>query len=131
MLSGDTAPTPNLVANARGADVLIHEAQANDIVRIMADAARQQGEKRVAKILDDIPTYHTSPADAAREAVEAGVQLLLLTHFTPPPDNPVLQRIFRRDVTAVPPRGMVLGEDGTLVVLPTGSKEVEVTSFKP
>jgi ribonuclease Z len=131
VVSGDTAPTPNLVAQARGADVLIHEAQANDVVRIMADAARQQGEKRVGKILDDIPSYHTSPADAAREAVEAGVQLLLLTHFTPPPDNPILQRIFRRDVTAVPPEGMVLGEDGTLVVLPTGSKAVDVTSFEP
>jgi ribonuclease Z len=39
----------------------------------------------VAKILADIPTYHTDPADAAREAVEAGVRLLVLTHFTPPP----------------------------------------------
>jgi ribonuclease Z len=131
VVSGDTAPTPNLVAQARGVDVLVHEAQANDLVRIMGNAAREQGETRVAKILDDIPSYHTSPADAAREAVEADVRLLLLTHFTPPPDNPILQRIFRRDVTAVPPEGMILGEDGTLVVLPTGSKAVDVTTFEP
>ena len=127
VVSGDTRPCPNLVKQARGADVLVHEAQDNHLVHIMEEAARASGEARVAKILADIPAYHTTPADAAREAVEAHVRLLLLTHFTPPPDNALLARIFRRDVTAVPPRGLVLGKDGTLVVLPTGSDEVRVT----
>jgi len=131
VVSGDTRPCPNLVAHARGADVLVHEAQSNALVRIMEQAARDTGEARVAKILGDIPSYHSDPADVAREAVTAGVRLLVLTHFTPPPDNAVLARIFRRDVGAVPPRGMVLGEDGTLVVLPTGSDAVEVTRIDP
>ena len=131
VISGDTAPTPNLVAHARGADVLVHEAQANGLVHVMEGAARAAGETRVAKILADIPSYHTDPADAAREAVEAGVRLLVLTHLTPPPDNPVLKRIFRRDVKEVPPKGLVLGEDGTLVVLPTGSDAVTVSRVDP
>jgi len=131
VVSGDTAPSPNLVKQARGADILVHEAQANALVRIMEDAARAAGESRVAKILGDIPSYHTDPADAAREAVDAGVRLLVLTHFTPPPDNALLRRIFRRDVAAVPPKGLVLGEDGTLVVLPTRSDEVDVTRLDP
>jgi ribonuclease Z len=131
VVSGDTAPSPNLVTHARGADVLVHEAQANALVRIMADAARDLHEPRVAKILDDIPTYHTDPADAAREAVAAGVRLLVLTHLTPPPDNAVLEGIFRRDVTAVPPHGVVIGQDGTLVVLPAGSDAVTVTRLDP
>lgn len=131
VVSGDTAPSPNLVKQAGGADVLVHEAQANAVVRIMADAAREAGESRIAKILGDIPSYHTDPADAAREAVDAGVRLLVLTHFTPPPDNVILAHIFRRDVNRVPPRGVVLGEDGTLVVLPKGSDAVEVTRLDP
>jgi ribonuclease Z len=131
VVSGDTAPSPNLVTHARGADVLVHEAQANALVRIMADAARAAGEARVAKIFDDIPTYHTDPADVARQAVAAGVQLLVLTHFTPPPDNAVLRRIFRRDMNGLPPRGLVLGEDGTLVVLPKGSDAVDVSRLDP
>jgi ribonuclease Z len=131
VVSGDTAPTPNLVANAKGADVLVHEAQANDLVHIMEEAARGAGESRVAKILGDIPSYHTNPADAAREAVEAGVRLLVFTHLTPPPDNVLLARIFQRNVGATPPRGTVLGEDGTLVVLPKGSDVVEVTRVDP
>jgi len=130
-VSGDTAPSPNLVTHARGADVLVHEAQANALVRIMGKAAREANEPRVANILGDILTYHTDPADAAREAVAAGVRLLVLTHFIPPPDNAVLARIFRRDMDGVPPRGVVLGEDGTLVVLPTGSDAVSVTRLDP
>jgi ribonuclease Z len=131
VVSGDTAPSPNLVANARGADVLVHEAQANGLVRVMENAAREAGEARIAKIFADIPSYHTDPADAAREAVDAGVRLLVLTHLTPPPDNPVLAHVFRRDVARTPPEGMVLGEDGTLVVLPVGSDAVEVTRLAP
>src|SRR5947199_1016933 len=76
VVSGDTRPCPNLVTQARGADVLVHEAQANAVVHIMEVAAREAGESRIAKILADIPSYHTSPADAAREAVAAGVRLL-------------------------------------------------------
>ncbi len=131
VVSGDTRPCPNLVTQARGADVLVHEAQENAVVHIMEAAAREAGESRIAKILADIPSYHTSPADAAREAVAAGVRLLVLTHFTPPPDNALLARIFRRDVNETPPRGLVLGEDGTLVVLPTGSDAIEVTRLDP
>ena len=127
VVSGDTRPCPNLVAQAKGTDVLVHEAQANGLVHIMGEAARELGESRVAKILGDIPTYHSDPADVAREAVTAGVRLLVFTHFTPPPDNALLRRIFRRDVEAEPPRGIVFGEDGTLVVLPAGSDAVELT----
>ena len=131
VVSGDTRPDPNIVAQSKGADVLVHEAQANALVHIMAEAARDLGEARVAKILSDIPTYHTDPADAAREAVEAGVRLLVLTHFTPPPDNAFLRRIFRRGIESEPPRGIVFGEDGTLIVLPLGSDAVEVTRLEP
>ena len=130
VVSGDTAPSPNLVKQARGADVLVHEAQANGLVHVMEEAAREAGETRIAKILGDIPTYHTDPADAAREAVASGVRLLVLTHFTPPPDNALLASIFRRDLRALPPRGVVLGEDGTLVVLPKGSDAVDVTRLR-
>ena len=131
VVSGDTAPCPNLVAQARGADVLVHEAQANAVVHIMEGAARDAGEARLAKILGDIPSYHTNPADAAAEAVTAGVKLLVFTHLTPPPDNLLLSRIFLRDATARPPRGLVVGEDGTLVVLPKGSDAIDVTRLDP
>jgi hypothetical protein len=63
--------------------------------------------------------------------VNAGVRLLVLTHFTPPPDNPLLGVIFRRDMAAVPPDGVVLGEDGTLITLQKGSDTIEVSRLDP
>jgi ribonuclease Z len=131
VISGDTKASPNLVAHARGADVLVHEAQSQAIVHTMEAAAREAGQLRIAKILGDIPSYHSDPAEADREAVAAGVRLLVLTHFTPPPDNALLARIFRRDMSTLPPDGVVLGEDGTLIVLPTGSDAIEVTRLDP
>src|SRR5207245_5717392 len=81
VVSGDTRPCPNLVTQARGADVLVHEAQANALVRIMEGAARGPGGARGAKTLGDLPSYHLASAAAAREAVAARVRPLALTHL--------------------------------------------------
>src|SRR2546427_9365489 len=102
VVSGDTRPCPNLVTQARGADVLVHEAQANAVVHIMEEAARAAGQSRIAKILGDIPSYHTSPADAAREAVTAGARALGFPHLTPPPGNAPPARRFPRGRNGVP-----------------------------
>ena len=126
VVSGDTVAHPGLVEAARGADVLVHEAQANHVVAILEEATRAAGRSRLAKILSDIPDYHTSPVDAARVANEAGVDLLLLTHLTPPPTNPWLARVFVRGVDEVRPEGWRLGEDGLLVELPAGGDAVRI-----
>ena len=84
VVSGDTVKEANLIAVAKGADVLVHETQANHIVAMMRAAAEQTGRARIAKILSDIPSYHTPPVEAAAAANEAGVKLLVLSHLTPP-----------------------------------------------
>ena len=130
VVSGDTAAYPPLAAIAKGADVLVHEAQANHIVAILQRAAERAGLPRQAKILSDIPDYHTTPVEAARFANEAGVRLLLLTHLTPPPLNSFVERVFVRGVDDVRPDGWLLGDDGTTVELPVGSEEVRVGTME-
>jgi ribonuclease Z len=124
VVSGDTAAYPGIVEIARGADVLVHEAQANHILAILEDVARKAGRPRVAQIFHDIPDYHTTPVEAARLANEAGVKLLVFTHLTPPPPNAFLARVFVRGVDEVRPKGWQLGDDGDYVELPAGSDEV-------
>ena len=127
VVSGDTVKDAGLIAAAKGADVLVHEAQANHVVALMREEAQKTGRPRIAKILGDIPSYHTTPVEAAEIANEAGVRLLVLYHLTPPPpDAPLVERVFTRGVDAVRPRDWVLADDGMLVTLPIGSDAVRV-----
>ena len=127
VMSGDTVKDAGLIAAAKGADVLVHEAQANHIVVMMQEEAEKIGRTRIAKILHDIRSYHTSPVEAAEAANEAGVKLLVLYHLTPPPPPvPLVGRVFVRGVSAVRPSGWLLGDDGTIVTLPANSDVVQV-----
>jgi len=125
-ISGDTAKTPALVDAAKGVDVLVHEAEAGHMVDKIGEIALQVGRPRVAQIMGDIRTYHTSPIQAAEAANEIGSALLVLTHLVPPPPNAVAERIFTRGVNEARREGWVLGEDGLLVTLPGGGEAVEV-----
>jgi ribonuclease Z len=117
VISGDTAYSTSLVAAAKGADLLAHEAQANAMVAKIGVAAGAAGNVRFQKIMSDIPSYHTSPADAARAATEAGVRALVLTHLTPAPDNAIAKRVFMRDLPTTWRKKTRLAEDGLAAVI--------------
>ena len=125
VISGDTAYSESLVSAAKGADLLIHEAQANHMVAKMGAAAAKAGNARVAKIFADIPSYHTSPVEAARAANEAGVAHLALSHLTPAPDNPVAKRLFMRGVSKERRKGVTLAEDRMAFLLPAAGGMTE------
>jgi ribonuclease BN (tRNA processing enzyme) len=84
VISGDTAPSQNLVKLAAGADVLVHS--------VMYPAAIDRLVARVpnaAALKTSILTHQTSAEDAGRVAQEAGVKTLVLSHFVPPDDPEV------------------------------------------
>jgi ribonuclease Z len=130
VVSGDTAKSDSLIAAAQGADVLFHEAQANDLVAMIGEAGQASGRTRVAKIMHDIPSYHSSPVEAAEVANAAGVKLLVLYHLTPAPRFGLMERVFVRGVSDVRKGDWRLGDDGLLVTLPAGSTEVKVSQLE-
>jgi ribonuclease Z len=129
-LSGDTAPSDNLAKWAKGSDVLVHEGLAPDLVAMIGEGLSRADRPRFAKIMRDIPGYHTSPVEAARIANRAGVKLLLFSHIIPPLPNSMVERAFLHGVSDVRPDGVMLGRDGTLVRLPAGSDQIEVTTIE-
>jgi ribonuclease Z len=129
VISGDTMKTPTLVDAAKGVDVLVHEAEAGHMVEKIGEIALDVERPRVAQIMEDIRSYHTSPVQAAEAANAAGAKLLVLTHLVPPPPNAVAAGIFTRGVDAVRSDGWVLGEDGLLITLPENSEEIELETL--
>ncbi len=130
VVSGDTARSHNLVKWSKGADVLVHEAQSQRMRRIVADAARAQGNTPVARIFEDIEFYHSSPVDAAEQANAAGVRLLAFTHFLPPLATGLLDPLFFEGVDAVRPRAKwAIGADGLRFDLPLGATTITQTQM--
>jgi ribonuclease Z len=126
VVSGDSVKHEALIEAARGVDVLVHEAQARHLLALIREAAEQGKRPRVARIMGDIPDYHTSAVEAAEVANEAGVGLLVLYHLTPPPPR-LAEGVFVRGVSDVRPRDWILGDDGLLVELPTHANTVNVS----
>jgi ribonuclease Z len=127
VISGDTKKSANLAAQARGVDLLVHEALAPQLAKRMNAAATAVGRANVAKIVNDILDYHATPVQAAEVATETGAKHLLFYHVIPPLPLPGLDVVFLEGVSDVFAGGVTLGRDGTLISLPSGSDAVEVS----
>ncbi|MDB5469103.1 MAG: beta-lactamase domain protein [Caulobacter sp.] len=125
VVSGDTSANAGLTANARGADLLVHDALSPVLVRRLQQAALKAGQKNRAKILGDIIDYHASPEDVAREAKTAGVKAVLLTHLVPPLPLPGLDVPFVGQARELYDGPLWLARDRDLISLPAGSTKIE------
>lgn len=89
VISGDTAPSKNLVALAKGADVLVHEALWVPAVdRIVASVPNS------SRLKEHIIDSHTSAEDCGRVAAAAGVKTLVLSHLVPPDDPQIADQMW-------------------------------------
>ncbi len=129
LISGDTAKSSNLQAAADGVDLLVHEALSPELVAVMTRAAQTAGIKRIEKITVDIVDYHASPIEAAEIARDAAVDHLLFYHIVPPLPLAPLEQVFLEGVDEVYPGPVTLGRDGTMIRLPSGSTEIEVSEL--
>jgi ribonuclease Z len=112
VVSGDTRKSPSVVAHAKGADILFHEALAREIFGRAIAVARSLKMDRIAKLATDATEYHTTPLEAGEVARDAGVHTLVFTHMVPGPPNWILERRFMEGVHEVFPGEVVAGRDG-------------------
>jgi len=89
VISGDTAPSDALIALARGADVLVHDAMfPAGVERLVANVPN------AATLKQSILSHHTSAEDAGRVAQAAGVKTLVLSHLVPADDPEVTDQMW-------------------------------------
>jgi ribonuclease Z len=124
VISGDTAPSANLARVARGADVLFHEGLQTAMVAVLHDGAVRHGRAGLAKITADIPSYHTTPEDAARIAQQAGVRELMFYHTIPPLPFAYVNATFLGDAPKIFTGPIVVGKDGMLLSLAPGGTSI-------
>ena len=106
VISGDTAPSDNLITLAQGADVLVHEAMYLPAVDRLVARVPSAGMLKKHLIAS-----HTSAEDAGRVAQAAGVKTLVLSHLVPADDPAVTDEMWI-DAARVHFRGrVILGKD--------------------
>lgn len=127
VISGDTALSPRVEAAAKGADLLVHEALAPNLVASQQRAARTAGRQRLAKIFSDIPGYHATPEQVAGLAQRDGVGMLLLTHITPALPIGALEGPFLGRSRQIYTGRIKVGRDGDFVSMPADSGAITVT----
>jgi ribonuclease Z len=128
VISGDTGPSPRIAAEAKGADVLVHEGIAPNLVAIQRQEAIEDGRENVAHILHDILSYHTTPEQAAQIAQRAGVRVLLLTHVIPPLPSAALNGPFLARAPQIFRGRIIVGRDGDFITLPAGTTQIRYSN---
>jgi ribonuclease BN (tRNA processing enzyme) len=92
VLSGDTAPCPEIVAFASGADVLLHEVMHLDGIDRLA--ARLPNAPKLREALRNM---HTTTQAVGKVAADAGVKTLVLNHFVPGDDPSISEAMWWAD----------------------------------
>ncbi|MEP7213946.1 MAG: MBL fold metallo-hydrolase [Acidobacteriota bacterium] len=106
VISGDTAKSDALIALAKGADVLVHEAMYLPGVDRLAARA-----KNATTIKKHFLASHTSAEDAGRVAAAAGVKTLVLSHFVPADDPQITEQMWRDSAKTTFSGQIIVGRD--------------------
>jgi ribonuclease BN (tRNA processing enzyme) len=106
VISGDTARSDSVIALAKGADVLVHEAMlAGAVDRIVARVPN-------ASILKQhLLASHTTAEDCGRVAAAAGVGTLVLSHLVPADDPQVTDRMWVEAARTYYKGPIIVGKD--------------------
>jgi ribonuclease Z len=125
VVSGDTRKWPPLAEASKGADVLIHEAQNADMTRQMVQGLKGMGNARMASVMTDTLSYHTTPVEAADIARAAGVKALVLYHLTQAGLPMFSPETFTRGMDTGGKLDWRLSKDGMTIELPAGAPEIK------
>lgn len=127
VLSGDTKASEAVRREAKGADLLVHDALSPPLLARLDAAAVAAGRANLHKVFGDIVDYHATPEQAAAIARDAGVGYLLLSHIVPPLPIAPLEEAFVGDAPSIFAGPIRVARDGDWIGLPAGTRETLAT----
>lgn len=116
-ISGDTEISPVYIEAMRNADLVVHEAYATHMVRRAIPQMRALGRNFEADVTERTMPYHADTIALARQAQQAGVRHLVLTHLIPYPDGFLARRLFVEGMADHFRGTLTVGRDGQLLVI--------------
>lgn len=122
VISGDSLVTEKIIEMSDGADVVLHDAMALQLVRGAEGMSRNGGDTRLATVLHDIQDYHASTEHLQKLVEQANVGQLALYHLVPAPRNDMALGVYANSM----PEGAVITEDGMVFSLATGTDEIRI-----
>jgi ribonuclease Z len=124
VISGDTTKSKNVEMAAKNVDLLVHEALSNELIKLIQATAENKHMPILAKVMFDIPDYHTSPVEAAQVAAAANARHLMYYHIVPALPAPGMQALFLKGTDDAYQGPITLGKDGSVISLPANSDEI-------
>jgi ribonuclease Z len=116
-ISGDTKVSPLNLPAMQDADLVVHEAYAAHLVRRAIPVMRDRGMALEAEVAERTIPYHADTIALAKQAEEAHVKHLVLTHLTPYPGNIVSRYLFTDGMGDYYHGELTVGEDGMVITL--------------
>lgn len=128
VISGDTTPSAHVEREAKGVDVLMHEAMSMEMMTFLQEGAHAAKRDKLEQLMKDITNYHTSPLEAAQIANKAEVGHLMLHHIAPPLPLPGLVDVFLKGTDKAFKGKIQVAKDGDMLSLPAGQKTIQASS---
>jgi ribonuclease BN (tRNA processing enzyme) len=106
VISGDTTYSPELIALARGADVLVSE-----VMHLAGLEALLKKVPNAATLREHLLASHIVTEDLGKLAAAAGVKTVVLTHFVPSDDNSITDGMWMEGVRKHYKGEIIVGRD--------------------
>jgi ribonuclease BN (tRNA processing enzyme) len=106
VISGDTAPSKNLIALAKGADILVHEVLWEPALDSIVGSV-----PNATTLKEHLMASHTTAEQCGRVAAEAGVKTLVLSHFVPGGDPAITDEMWSDTARKFYKGRIVVGKD--------------------
>jgi ribonuclease Z len=116
-ISGDTEVSPVNMDAMRDANLAVHESYAAHMVRRAIPQMKKLGMNFEAEVAQRTVPYHADNMALAKQAQEAWVKHLLLTHLIPYPDSFVVRQLYTEGMAEHFKGKLTVAQDGMILVL--------------